>query len=396
MMVRYRSRFPLVQIVIVGLILALPAGVSAASTVCFSCHKKENFTDTYVHQPLKKGECGSCHNPHVAHFKGLLDEKGAELCYKCHQDAQKKFAQDLVHQPVRRGECLSCHEPHASGSRGLLRHGLKSTCFSCHTTLQEKYKYTHSPYTKGQCSSCHRPHQSEHALLLKFEGETLCFSCHQGDALRKGHPNYPGRLRDCLSCHNPHGSSRKGIIRDVLHAPYAKGCGDCHAKGKKQVGTEVCLGCHGEVAEKTFMSHTHLSGKAVNKCVACHSPHAADEKTLLKGSQAQVCMGCHEDTRVRYEDTLYKHSGAETCTECHDVHGSNLLVMLKGDGNGICTRCHETQGKFTHPIGEKVIDPRTGGMVSCVTCHTPMGSDYKYELKLSGAKDLCVQCHKSY
>ena len=145
-----------------------------------------------------------------------------------------------------------------------------------------------------------------------------------------------------------------------------------------------------------FMSHTHLSGNSVNKCVACHSPHASDEKSLLRKKQEMVCMTCHENTSMRYEDTLYKHENIGTCTDCHDVHGSNELVMLKGDGNAVCERCHETQGQFTHPIGDKVIDPRNGQGLTCVTCHNPMGSNYKFELKRSGSKDLCVQCHKKY
>jgi predicted CXXCH cytochrome family protein len=70
--------------------------------------------------------------------------------------------------------------------------------------------------------------------------------------------------------------------------------------------------------------------------------------------------------------------------------------MLKDGGNKTCSRCHETQGKFTHPIGEKVLDPRSGQMVACVSCHNPMGTDFRYNLKLSGTKDLCIQCHRTY
>jgi predicted CXXCH cytochrome family protein len=55
-----------------------------------------------------------------------------------------------------------------------------------------------------------------------------------------------------------------------------------------------------------------------------------------------------------------------------------------------------TQGKFSHPVGDKVIDQRTGQMMTCVTCHDPMGSEHRYHLVMSAKKELCVQCHRSY
>ncbi|MCB2183806.1 MAG: hypothetical protein KQH63_17390 [Desulfobulbaceae bacterium] len=391
-MLKYKN---LNLIILQFLIVALPATVMA-DNVCFTCHDKNLFKNKVVHQPLAKGKCNDCHNPHVAHYKGLLDQQGADLCYDCHKQEEESFGQGMVHSPVRQGKCLSCHEAHASSRKGLLKDKLSTTCFECHKELQVKYKQTHAPYAKGQCFSCHLPHSSQYGQLLKNTEDKLCSSCHMDQDLRKAHPKYPGHLQNCLTCHNPHGSERKGLIRNFLHAPYEEGCGDCHGKGDERVGTQTCLQCHEEVGDKMFMTHTHLSGKSVNKCVVCHSPHASDEKSLLRKKQEKVCRTCHENTRKRYEDTLYKHENADKCTECHDVHGSNQLVMMKGDGNTICTRCHETQGQFTHPIGDKVKDPRTGQSVTCISCHTPMGSDYKYELKMSGSKDLCVQCHKRY
>ena len=374
----------------------LPASASAAVNVCFDCHKKSEFQGKVVHKPLAKGECSSCHNPHVAHFKGLLERQGADLCYKCHLGKKKTFNQGVVHPPVRQGECLSCHAPHVSSRKGLLKDSLSATCFTCHDELKGKSKHTHAPFAKGQCSSCHYPHQSEFGQLLVNEPDKLCASCHTSQDLQNGHKNYPGSLRNCLSCHNPHGSDRKGLIRNVLHAPFAEGCNECHSVDGKEAGTRNCLRCHEEVSSGMHAVHSHLTGSSENTCVTCHSPHAADSRILLKGTQEQVCYSCHEDTLGRFRDKLYKHSGAEECSDCHDVHGSNELAMLRGDGNQVCERCHETQGEFTHPVGDKVTDPRSGQMVSCLSCHMPMGSDYKYQLTFSGSKDLCVQCHKKY
>jgi len=386
-------------IVIFWLATVLPlTAAAAADNVCFDCHKKEAFSGKIVHEPLAKGQCSPCHNPHVAHFKGLLEKEGAELCYSCHTKQQESFKQGMVHQPVRSGNCLVCHEAHASDRNGLLKDQLSATCFTCHEKMPQKFKYTHSPFAQGQCYSCHRPHQSVYGQLLKDEPDKVCLSCHKSEDLQKSHLNYPERLRGCLSCHNPHGSERKGMVRNVLHAPFAQGCKECHEQGGKRGSTQSCLRCHEAVAAGMLARHSHLTGKEENKCVACHSPHAGDEKNLLKGSQLHVCRSCHADTIARYEDKLYRHPEvkAGVCTSCHEIHGSNKLAMLRGDGNTICTRCHETQGKFTHPVGEKVMDIRTGQMVTCISCHVAMGSDFKYELIYSGLKDLCIQCHKRY
>ena len=81
------------------------------------------------------------------------------------------------------------------------------------------------------------------------------------------------------------------------------------------------------------------------------------------------------------------------CYKCHAIHGNNQVALLRGDGNMVCLGCHPNQGQFSHPVGTGVTDPRNNQIVTCVSCHTPHGSNYKGELKLSGEEALCVQCH---
>jgi predicted CXXCH cytochrome family protein len=370
--------------------------IAMAETVCFQCHDKKEFTKKNVHKPLAKGECGACHNPHVARYERLLYKPGADLCFDCHKKEQKTFQQGIVHQPVSQGECLACHDPHASQSRGLLKsENLSDSCFKCHADLPKQFKVTHDPYAKGRCSSCHYPHQSENMLLLRKEPDALCASCHKETDILSAHPDYPGKLKDCLSCHNPHGSNRKKLVRNTLHKPYAKGCKDCHAKGK--MGTENCLRCHEKIKEELYATHNHIIGSAGNACTTCHSPHAGDGKGLFRGANhAQVCRKCHADSMKKSDSKRYKHQNLRDCTNCHAPHGSNQLAMMKTDLNTVCSACHETQGKFTHPVGDKVLDPRTGQQVTCVSCHDSMGTDFKFHLKKSGSKELCIQCHRSY
>lgn len=370
--------------------------VGAQEKLCFGCHERKDFLKAVVHQPVAKGECERCHNPHVAKFKGLIQKEVAELCLDCHAQVGKGADKTRVHKPVRGGQCLACHDPHSSTVSGLLREkNQKESCVKCHEDLAKNYEYVHQPFAKGDCSVCHHPHQSERIHLLVADPDNLCRSCHKG-SLADSHKNFPVKPAACLTCHNPHGSSRKGLIKDFLHEPFKAGCTDCHDSSGGRVGADKCLECHGEVREQALAVHNHLTSATGNSCVNCHSPHASDVEKLFKSRLEQVCRDCHSDTFKNYVDKLHSHPTPGSCAICHQLHGSNHLAMLKGDGNQVCTECHKTQGKFTHPVGEGVFDPRTGMVLTCVSCHYPHGTDYTFNLKQEGSKDLCIQCHRGY
>ncbi len=372
---------------------------ASESAVCFKCHKKADFSAKIVHRPVAQGKCESCHNPHVARYKGLLQKPDGQLCESCHKKREwlgNGAGGRVIHEPVRQGQCLKCHDPHKSEVKGLVHGKLADRCFACHKDLPKKFEgSTHSPYAKGRCIVCHLPHVADNYQMLRTSPDKLCLKCHQRKALNKAHKGYPVEIKDCLSCHNPHGSKRKYLIRNFLHEPFKKNnCKVCHSGG--QPGTEVCLKCHKDISKKVLTLHNHFTSSTGNSCIICHSPHAGDTSGLLKGRQAQICRSCHEDTFKRDQDKIYRHPKVSHCGECHNVHGSNRLAMFRSEGSAVCERCHETQGKFTHPLGDKVRDPRTGQKMTCISCHKPMGTDYKYELLLSGEKDLCIQCHRNY
>ncbi|OGQ99177.1 MAG: hypothetical protein A2521_08770 [Deltaproteobacteria bacterium RIFOXYD12_FULL_57_12] len=390
-----RKPTQLFMLLFVGIVLWW-SRADAGSAVCFSCHEKSAFSGPVVHQPVASGECVTCHNPHVARYDGLLSQSVADLCYSCHTKEAKAFTKGIMHIPVSQGKCLACHEPHKADAKGLINGRLRDRCLACHKTLTAQYQVTHAPYARGQCEACHQPHNAGNTMLLRDDDpDRLCSSCHNQDKVRQAHPNYPVAVKGCLTCHNPHGSSRANLVRNTLHAPYAKGCTGCHVAGQSTVPVETCLGCHKEISGQLRTIHSHLIGG--NSCTNCHSPHAGDEKRLLRGRQMQICRTCHEDTYRRFEKSTYVHTeSVKECNECHAVHGSNHMAMLRGDGNGVCSRCHETQGKFTHPVGDKARDQRTGQPMTCVNCHNPHGSEYKGQMRLNPEKELCNQCHQGY
>ena len=375
----------------------LPFAAYGGTASCFKCHKKAEFQKAVVHKPVKGGECASCHSPHVSRYSGLLNQPVPRLCYSCHRKQKALFSKGrFLHSPVKKGECLKCHNPHSSASKGLLKKSLPGQCYMCHKGVSRKFAHTHVPFRKGRCLACHDPHGSSDYRLLKGGDPGICLRCHKDSpSLKRVHLGYSLKGIQCLSCHSPHGSSRKALVRESLHEPFAqRECGECH--DRKDKGPGLCFQCHDEMESAFYTNHNHLLAGVGNPCVSCHSPHASDGKALLVGKEGYLCQRCHGYTYERIEEALYVHPKWDRCTDCHSPHGSNKLAMLHEDENRLCARCHETQGKFTHPVGEKFRDPRNGQPITCVTCHDPMGTMFKYNLKRSGDRDLCIQCHKSY
>lgn len=388
-----RTQITPLFIPLVLLLLFFPQAASGA-VVCLDCHDRNLFTNNVVHEPVREEKCTRCHNPHVARHEGLLMAREGKLCYSCHDQLPALFTRGHVHEPVADGKCTVCHDPHAAAGASLVNDDLARSCLICHEKLPTEFRYVHAPFRNGACMECHLPHNSEQQGLLKAEADGLCLSCHQPESMEAGHKNFPHTPAKCLTCHNPHGSDRPSLVRNVLHPPFEKDCATCH--GPKEMQAATCLDCHQGVYDEMMRIHSHLTRQDGNSCLNCHSPHAGDDERLLRGPLKQLCVSCHMAVIEGYRLSTYKHPAMQNCGDCHEPHASNTLSMLKGDGIEVCARCHESQGAFSHPIGEDVIDERTGQAMTCVTCHNPMGTEFAFHLLDDRGKGLCILCHKNY
>jgi predicted CXXCH cytochrome family protein len=274
-----------------------------------------------------------------------------------------------------------------------------------------KVKFKHSPVQKG-CTECHTPHASAKAPhLLKAEEKALCLKCHKADkpAFLARHNNYPVARARCTSCHDPHGSDRGGILYTNVHKPVAnKQCIQCHNAptssnpfATKKQGIDQCKGCHVSTVNGIF-SKNHLHWPVVSKagCISCHNPHASSEKGLLKGSISAVCGGCHEDTLARLETSAVKHQPVKEgkCTTCHSAHSSdNVFNLQQPTIIDLCGSCHDWQKHSTHPIGDKIRDPRNRNLsVQCLSCHRSHGTENKNMIYFAQISEMCTQCHAQY
>jgi len=393
------------KIILIILYLFLPVLIYA-STDCLRCHPgvKEELKLGRIHTPLKQKGCLVCHNAHASNEPNLLTKSVKELCFDCHKEVKTNY----THLPVVQGECNKCHNAHASPYKALLKKQEAEVCFSCHEKKKIlSGKNLHSP-AKKDCLTCHQAHGGKFQWLLNIKPEKLCFNCHSKTKMTTAHNISNTRsfnTQICLSCHNAHASSKKGLLRQSAHKPYAKKqCNECHLLQGKKIkdikikGRSLCLKCHSLKNDETAL-YTHLYlGYGENVCLNCHSPHLFDEKPALKAPVSRICFTCHQDAKDKLLSNVYyyKHPEAKkgNCLNCHAAHSSNEPFFFKEEVVKVCVNCHKRQAQFTHPLGEKAIDPRCKKGMDCVSCHNPMGTKYKFNMIFDHRKQLCIQCHK--
>ncbi len=85
-----------------------------------------------------------------------------------------------------------------------------------------------------------------------------------------------------------------------------------------------------------------------------------------------------------------------------EKHGKRGLKNRRETGLSACIECH-AQGA-SHPVdipgrGDIVIPDNLptgeGGVIICVTCHTPHGGELQYLARMDFEENLCVLCHKN-
>lgn len=407
------------------LVLALPGSPGAGQDpfklkpggrgkVCLNCHVsfQEKIGASFVHTPVKQGDCSGCHNPHTSSHQKLLGDDPNALCARCHGSLVPEKAKS-VHDVVARGKCLDCHDPHGSDNKANVKAAGNALCFGCHRELQErtaKSRFRHRPVDQA-CLTCHDPHASAaSARLLKESVPALCTGCHKTDRpiFVKQHMNYPVAKANCASCHDPHGSDRAAILYDGVHKPVAsRMCSQCHEDpaspdplATRKTGFALCQDCHSGLVKDTFaLAYLHWPVAGAKGCESCHTPHGSPKKGLLRGPVAAVCGSCHIDTMDRQKSFLTQHKPVKegNCTACHRPHGSNSALLLdKQTVPELCGTCHDWQKHSTHPI-ESVQDPRDKNLaVSCSSCHRTHGTAGKRLLPTATITELCVQCHEQY
>jgi len=387
----------------------------AKGKICLSCHEdfKEKLKRPFIHTPVKSGGCSDCHDPHASRHSKLISADPNKICFGCHNKIAPANARS-THKVVIDGNCIKCHDPHAANNKFVLTTSGNQLCFGCHKDIANavgKNKYKHILATK-ECLTCHNPHSSSKAAsLLKEDVPKLCFNCHdlKKPTVAKQHMNYPMDKARCSSCHNPHGSNNPGITLENTHSPMArKMCNQCHqdpsqpnALGLKKEGVALCRGCHSDTVGG-ILSKNRVHWPAIDKkgCLNCHDPHGSKQAPLLLGPMKNLCGRCHADTIDKQNKAKGKHKPNEegNCVLCHSPHAANYALLFDNTSViGICGKCHVWERHTSHPIGEKIIDPRNNNIsLDCMSCHRSHGTDQKYFTYYDPKTELCVMCHTKH
>jgi len=170
------------------------------SQLCRECHKtmaNQTFTKKRVHWPVVDSvSCLHCHGPHATKEQKLLKDPQLQVCGECHadtvelQEASKKNPNnDKLCEPVKTGNCTSCHSPHAADNVLLVNEASISfdICARCHQwethsthPIGEKFIDIRDKNLSVTCLSCHRAcGTGNNPAMLTFSSTyELCIQCH--------------------------------------------------------------------------------------------------------------------------------------------------------------------------------------------------------------------------
>jgi len=173
--------------------------------------------------------------------------------------------------------------------------------------------------------------------------------------------------------------------RFTKHPPFEeRRCGMCHESRfsvtLKGTQPQVCFGCHKDFLTDAKVTHLPVEE---GECTACHQPHGSANPRLLKNAGADLCWNCHSTFAAKAKGPLQSiHPPVLNgqCLRCHAPHVSaNRRLLLKAPGQ-VCFDCHP-QEKV-----EALAAHRGAGAIPCVKCHNPHASTLAHLMKPDAPK----------
>ena len=250
----------------------------------------------------------------------------------------------------------------------------------------------------------------------EYVGAETCATCHEGHdkefqktahAKLSKEKSWEGKVVGCESCHGP-GKAHVEAGGDKTKIRTFEG------ETSKQV-SDSCLTCHaGSEEHSNYMRGEHWRNDV--GCTDCHTSHSSMQiagnpgsntlvseaarrnrdllaANMLKGSEPQLCIGCHSETKAQFSRPFHHKvlEGLIKCSDCHNPHGGFELkqTRLATGVDAGCLKCHtDKQGPFTFEHAPLKVE-------GCASCHTPHGSANAKLLTRSTIRQLCLECHSN-
>jgi len=246
---------------------------------------------------------------------------------------------------IMKNECRPCHDvnilPDDKRIQASPYGNTSPVCYGCHKAIFKETQWQHSPTANLMCQTCHEKKKDVGLISVTIGKDApLCYRCHLVKGRVWGEMAYihgPVALGVCSVCHNPHGDTYRFQL-------WADGKG------------EICVSCHAD-KQVLYDENSPITVHGIIKgggCIACHDPHASEERFLLSKPINELCISCHNkfekiesghpvgghplsgDRDPRRKDRKF------ACSSCHNPHGSKYKYLLIGDvlGGHICNKCH--------------------------------------------------------
>jgi len=129
-----------------------------------------------------------------------------------------------------------------------------------------------------------------------------------------------------------HAEAKEAPKAYYFHTPFAKrDCFGCHTRERSMTAprmtADLCKSCHGDYFETAKTDWVH-GPAALGQCAMCHEAHKSEYKGLLTEAQPDICLTCHDDSRLLNEP-YHETASGRVCSTCHDPHmaGNRLLLV---------------------------------------------------------------------
>ena len=405
-----------------------------ASVDCIGCHADVAGMEGAHDTPLKKVDCGACHDTetkqHAASLHGRAMKRGDPLapkcaschgkhdirpvsdpespvaplsvpftCGKCHQEGTKVMRERRIHQDhILENYSESIH------GEGLLRKGLvvAANCASCHTAHNIlAHTDANSSIARRNiaktCTQCHAQIEAVHRKVIRgelWEKEAnvlpACVDCHQPHKVRKVF--YPQGMadRDCLNCHE-----KKDLVATDGRKMYVDEKEHQHSRHARV----SCAQCHSGVNVSHARPCDAIQAKV--DCGACHTAVAQEYaksqhgKLMLAGDRnAPSCKECHGTHAVlgrqQTASPTFPTNVPNLCARCHR-EGSKAAVLYKGPQ-------HQIIESYTDSIhGKGLLKSGLTVTATCTSCHTAHSvlprTDTASSVNRANVPATCGRCH---
>jgi hypothetical protein len=396
-----QARTVLALLLFSGLWLAAAAPAGAADNpndTCLACHGDKTLTTRRAGRTVSLFVDGK---------KFASSVHGPLACTNCHADLEGK---DLPHEaPLKKVNCGACHDEQAKqlakslhGQAAARGDALAPRCVNCHGNhditpvkdTQSRVAPLNIPLVCGQCHREGTPVQRNRNIGQHNILENFSESIHGQGLLKKGLVVAPS----CTSCHTahsilPHTEAASSISR----ANIAKTCTKCHAE-IEMVHRKII---RGELWEK----RAHV----LPACIDCHQPHKIRNLFYAQGMADADCMRCHADKHLKAADgrNMFVLAGEVAdsrhakvaCAQCHsEVNASRVRPCETITRKVDCTACHAEIGQeYQRSTHGQLLAKHDANAPDCKECHGAhhvLGRRDPRSVSFPiNVPELCGRCH---